>query len=233
MRGLPLPLEPTMSKAVRSAFAPLAIALVAILLGSTLRAQSDVCITGLLVPDSGPSICTQRFTHALADTGVRLVSRSLDLNAHNGRLVKVVGREVGVTCRILEVSAVIDPPPATLTLCGTPQSSCPVKLELCPIGMGQGWLFLGLQPDFAPLACGQGFLDGTLLLQSPIALTAFGAGGCGELLLTIPLAHSLQGLQLWFQGARRDIGPIGPLQLTNVVTFRITPFMPPCGPTNC
>lgn len=211
------------------------VALAAIaLFGATPRTQNQVCVTGVVRPESGPSICTQRYTHALENTRVKLVSRVINLDQYVGRNVKVMGPLVGVTCPIVDVAQVFDPPPATLEFCGTPQTSCPVKLKLCPIGMGRGWLLVGFGADFVPVGCStSGFLDGSLLVANPILVWNFGAGVCGELLLIVPTDPSLLGLTLWFQGARQDIGPIGPLELSNVTTFRITPFMPPCGPVNC
>jgi hypothetical protein len=49
----------------------------------------------------------------------------------------------------------------------------------------------------------------------------------------LPNDPSLQGVHLRFQGARQDIGPVGPVQLTNVLPVTLVPFLPPCGSINC
>jgi hypothetical protein len=197
-------------------------------------AQAQVCVTGRVTPVGGPTICQQGETHYLECTRVFLRSNLLDLNRFNGQIVRITGRDIGVTCRVLDVARV-DPPPATLEWCGSPSTCCPVKFKVCPGGLGQAWLFLSTAPDYQPLGCGNTLLGGTLLIAPPLIEVWSGmlTAGCGEVTIPIPCNNSLVGLQVWLQGARRDIGPIGPLWLTNAVCFRIAPFLPPCAPTGC
>ena len=51
--------------------------------------------------------------------------------------------------------------------------------------------------------------------------------------LVLPADLSLTGVSLWFQGARQDIGPVGPLQATNAVCFTILGPSPPCISPGC
>lgn len=197
-------------------------------------AAAQVCVTGVVEPHSGPSICMQAASHQFECGSVLLRSATIDLRQYEGRTVRVTGRDVGVTCHVIEVTRV-DPPFAELTWCGSGSVGCPLKLKVCPVGMGRYWMFLGLAPGFRPVGCSNtGWFDGTLLVREPILpLVSGGAGLCGELVLPVPMDNSLVGVRLWFQGARQDIGPIGPLQLTNAGCVQLAPFMPPCAPTNC
>ena len=78
-------------------------------------------------------------------------------------------------------------------------------------------------------------LDGTVLLGSPAItlVVAMFSGPFGEYVWALPNDPSLSGVQLQFQGARQDIGPVGPIQLTNVLPVQLVPFLPPCGSINC
>jgi hypothetical protein len=58
-------------------------------------------------------------------------------------------------------------------------------------------------------------------------------GPVGDHVWPIPNTASVAGVQVWLQGARQDIGPVGPIQFTNVQRITIAPFMPPCGGTSC
>ncbi|MBK8980236.1 MAG: hypothetical protein IPM29_30410 [Planctomycetes bacterium] len=197
---------------------------------------AQVCVTGIVQPVNGPTICMQGETHYLQCSRVFLVSRSgaVDLNRYVGQNVRITGREIGATCTLLDVARV-DPPLASLTWCGSGSTGCPLKLKICPIGMGRWWLFLGLAPDFRPIGCAtSGWIDGTLLLRDPIYPIGNGGSGiCGEVTLQIPLDNSLVGVTVYFQGARQDIGPVGPLELSDVQCVRLAPFMPPCAPVGC
>lgn len=209
------------------------------LLACTLPAQigtATVCITGRVLPVSGPTICMQGETHYLECTRVFLRSLAIDLTRLEGRLVRLVGRDIGVTCRVLEVVAAM-PPIATLATCGTPSIGCPIKLKVCPGGLGLFWTFVALRPGFHPLGCGglPGGFEGTVLLGQPAVTNGSGplGAGCGEVIQRIPTDPNLVGLDVWFQGARVDIGPVGPFQLTNVECIRIGPPGPPCALPNC
>jgi len=198
-------------------------------------AQARVCVTGTVQQASGPSICGQPFTHEIDCSKVMLRSSAVNLNQFLGKTVELIGFDVGVTCPIIDVQQVL-PAPATLIRCGSPTAGCPVKLKVCPVGIGQWWLFLSFAPGFAPLGCSNpsGGIHGTFLLGGPVFVIGSGAGTmCGETLLNIPLNNSLVGLQVFFQGARRNVGPIGPLQLTNPECFTIGPPSPACVLPNC
>ena len=199
------------------------------------QASAQVCVTGVIETAPAISVCQQRLTHRLSSTRVHLISSTIDLNRYLGQNVRVTGRDVGVTCTVLDVSRV-DPPPAELSWCGSGSTGCPLKLKVCPAGVGRYWLFLGLRVGFRPLGCGGSApIDGSLLVQEPIIPLVGGnlGAGCGELTLPVPLDNALVGVSLFFQAARQDIGPVGPLELTNLGFVRLTPLMPPCAPTNC
>ena len=49
----------------------------------------------------------------------------------------------------------------------------------------------------------------------------------------IPNLPGIVGLDVHTQGAFMDIGPVGPLRLTNPACFTIAPFLPPCSQPGC
>jgi hypothetical protein len=196
-----------------------------------LSGQQRVCITGVVQRAAGgPSICQQVFTHRLECTSVMLRSSSVNLEQHIGQNVELIGESVGVTCPLVEVKQVVSPT-ATLVQCGSPNIGCRVRLAVCPVGIGQWWLFAAFGTDFIPLGCNSASVngvEGTWLLGGPLVVL-IGAGGpaaCGTVDLDIPPDPILIGGELWFQGLRRDIGPVGPLELTNAECFRIGPPAP-------
>lgn len=197
-------------------------------------AQSRVCITGV-VEAVGPTICMQGETHRLAATSVYLRSNVINLGQFVGQNVRVDGNDIGLLCHVLDVTAV-SPARARLELCGTPMPGCSIKLKVGPGAIGRYALAVSFGPGYLPLGCSPpDFLDGTWLLGSPaitLVVATFG-GPFGEYVWPIPNNPSLQGVQLRFQGARQDIGPVGPVEFTNVLPVGLVPFMPPCGSINC
>jgi hypothetical protein len=100
-----------------------------------------------------------------------------------------------------------------------------------PGGLSAWFLFAAWGPGFAPLHPAKGAWlrsEGAWLLSQGL-----GGGACHEPGGTIPNAPGLVGLSFWLQAARLDIGPIGPLALSNAVCVTITPFMPPCADPGC
>ncbi len=213
-----------------------------LLLAAPLAAQpgpiNSVCVTGVIQPTGGPSICLDNATHRLECTQVRLFSNVVDLDAFVGQLVEIVGVQVSFSCPTIHVVQ-INLPNAVLESCGTASTCCNLKVKVCPGGLGQGAIFLAFQPGFFPFGCGDfspfPFIRGSWLLGGDVVQVWSGtiAAGCGEVTLSIPCANDLVGLELFFQGARQDIGPVGPVVLTNALCFQIAPFLPPCAPTNC
>jgi hypothetical protein len=207
------------------------------LLAVPLPPQGNVCVTGRVEPLPGPTICMQGETHRLECAGVWLKSSVVNLASFVGQIVEVSGPDVSAfpTCPpLIDVVAVQSPPPATLEWCGSGSTCCPIKFKVCPGGLGIWSLFLSTSPAYLPLGCGWP-IDGT----ATIALPAFPIGGgilgasCGVVSFQIPCENALVGAQVWLQGTRRDIGPVGPLQLTNPICLTITPFLPPCAPVGC
>lgn len=194
---------------------------------------AQVCLNGVLEPVGGPTICQQGETHLVSGTRVYLRSRTVDLNRWNGQLVRIEGSDISVTCRVLDVTQVTLPT-AVLRLCGSPSPGCPVKLTVGPGAIGQWLLFGSFQQGYQPFGCTFP-VDGTLLLGGAISTVSGGmfGGPSGDTVIFIPLNPALVGLRVLFQGARQDIGPIGPPQLTNVELLVLSPFMPPCQPLNC
>jgi len=192
-------------------------------------------VSGVVEPVGGPTICMQGETHRLADTTVMLKSSLVNLSQYVGQLVRVEGRDVGLVCNVLDVTAVT-PTYAQLETCGTPMPGCPIKVKVGPGAIGRYAILASFGPGFLPIGCAPpDFVDGTMLLRSPAItlVVAMFPGPYGEFVWQIPNQPSLQGVQIWFQGARQDIGPVGPVQLTNSVRLLIVPFMPPCGGINC
>jgi len=198
-------------------------------------AQAPVCLSGTVQPVGGPTICMQGETHRLVDTSVLLKSSTVNLNQYVGQLVRIEGRDIGLVCNVIDVTAVT-PTYAQLAICGTPMPGCQIKVKVGPGAIGQYAILASFGTGFLPIGCAPpDFVDGTMLLRSP-ALTlvvAMFPGPYGELVWQIPNQPSLQGVQIWFQGARQDVGPVGPVQLTNSARILIVPFMPPCGGINC
>lgn len=205
-------------------------------LGSAASAQ--VVFTGKIEPATLASIC-QEETHVLtctgllpgSPTGVLLKSSSLDLDAYVGKVWKFTAFPRGVECPVWDVVAVAAPT-ATLTFCGSPTPGCPVRFRVGPSGVLGVWaLFVSGGPDFAPVSP----TAGTILIAPPGLLFAAGytTGDTETLDFTIPPDVSLTGASLWWQGVRRDIGPIGPLELTNAACWTITGPSPPCILPDC
>ena len=186
--------------------------------------------TGTLVPDTLPSIC-QEGSHRLACNGARIKSTSLDLEQLEGKLMKFEAVLAGVECDIWNVLSAT-PASATLVSCGTPIPGCPVRFRVGPTGViGQYFLFGAVDSAFVPL----GPTLGTQLIELPGFFLGsgptFGDGSAVD--VAIPNDLGLVGLDLWFQGGRFDIGPVGPIELTNAVCFTIGPPLPPCFNPDC
>lgn len=213
----------------------LALALAA-LVGSGLSAQ--ITFTGVIEKAQLASFC-QEETHYLtcsgplpsSPSGVLLKSSTLDLTPFEGKLWKFTALPRGVECLILDV---IDVQPATATLvyCGNPVPGCPMRFRVGPTGViGQWFLFSSLKPGFSPIDP----VTGTLLLGPPVRFLksgpTFGTGATFDIVL--PPDVSLTGVSLWLQGARMDVGPVGPLEATNAVCFTILGPSPPCISPGC
>ncbi len=205
------------------------------LLATTAAIQAQVCITGVVEPVNGPTICMQGETHRLADTSVYLRSTQVPLHLFVGQNVRIEGADIGVTCRVLDVTA-IGPARARLSHCGTPMPGCPLRFKVEPGAIGRYALLASFTRGYQPMGCAPpSFLDGTVLLGSPsyTLVIAMFPGPSGDYVWQIPNVPSLWGIQIWFQGVRQGIGPIGPVELTNVEHITLVPFMPPCGGINC
>ena len=212
-------------------FSPsLALALLAPV--SPAQTTTPVTVTGVVQALPGPTICLQGETHRLECTSVFLKSNLINLNALVGQNVRLTGADVGVTCHVIQVVSA-SPANPRLEWCGSPNPGCPVKFKVCPGGLGIAALFLANQPAYIPINP----VTGTVLISvvPPPILVAQGfvGGGCLEVTVPIPFDITLVGDQFWLQGLRMDIGPVGPLQLTNSVCLTVTPFLPPCAPINC
>jgi hypothetical protein len=202
---------------------------------STLAAAQTVCVSGVVQPVNTPTICMQGETHLLAGTPVFLRSATIALQQYVGQNVRVEGVDIGLVCRVLDVSAV-GPAPAELAMCGTPMPGCSLRFKVTPGAIGQYGLFGSLASGMEPLGCAPpAGLDGTLLLDWPIHtfVVALFPGPVGDYVWPLPNTPSVQGVQVFVQGARQDLGPVGPIQFTNALRFTIVPFMPPCGGVNC
>lgn len=205
------------------------------LAASVAVAQRPFCITGVVEPVVSATVCMQGETHRIAGTGVYLRSSLVNLAPYVGQVVRVTGSDIGLTCRVVDVFTV-SAPPAQLTGCGTPMPGCPIRLRVGPASLGQWALFGSFTSGFVPLGCSPpDGIDGTILLGLPTFALASGllTGTGGEHTIQIPAVPALAGVRVWFQGARQDLGPVGPPQLTNVVEMQLVPFMPVCGPVNC
>lgn len=217
----------------------LRLALAAALLAPAAAAQ--VRFTGVVQKTTLPSIC-QEETHYLECTsplpafpsaGVLLKSSTPDLDAFVGKNTRYLAVARGVECTVYDVFDAA-PPTSTLILCGAPVPGCPLRFRVGPTGViGQFWLWMGLAPDFVPLDA----TTGTWQLGSPFFLlgSGFTVGTPEETAVDIvlPADPGLTGIPLWVQGARRDIGPVGPIELSNSLCFKILGPSPPCIQIDC
>lgn len=198
-------------------------------LASAARAQTAT-FTAIIEQATVPSVC-QEETHLVSCNGTRLKSTTLDLNKYVGKPFEFTAQLGGVTCEVWNVTSVALPK-GTLTHCGSAALGCPMRLRVGPSGViGQWFLWYSLASDFQPLDP----TTGTLMLGAPLHFLASGptAGPNQTFDFVMPTDPALIGLKFFTQGARMDIGPVGPLTLTNPTCFTVAPFLPPCGPANC
>lgn len=209
------------------------------LLVTALQAQ-DICVTGELQPVPGPTICQQGETHMLVGTGTNAVflrSNSVNLQASVGNIVTVVGQDIGLLCRVLDVTSVVDPAPVVTVSCGSPSPGCPIRVATQGPGLGFAMLAIAFDSGFTPLGCGTlpGELSGTVMLGNVAELLLAGQTSTGRIdsTLAIPSDNALIGTNVGFQGAHLTLGRVGPLRLSNIVWVQLAPFLPPCAPLNC
>lgn len=193
-------------------------------------ASAQVVFTGAIEPAPLASFC-QEETHVLACSGTLLKSSTLDLEKFEGVLTKFTAVERGVECKIFDI---IDAVPATSTLvsCGNPVPGCPMRFRVGPSGViGQWFLFLSFDSAFTPINP----VLGTAQIAAPASLLGsgptFGTGAALD--ITLPGSIALSGLELHLQGMRQDIGPVGPLELSNSICFTILGPSPPCILPDC
>jgi hypothetical protein len=63
--------------------------------------------------------------------------------------------------------------------------------------------------------------------------TGTGGAACLSLDVKVPSDPGIIGLTLYLQAARRNIGPIGPAELTNSICLSILMTATPCVPPGC
>ena len=204
-------------------------------IAAALAAQAPVCVSGIVEPVPGPTICQNGETHWFAAASVYLRSSTVNLAALVGHTVQVQGTDVGLLCHVIDVQQVADPAPVAMSSCGSPMLGCPVRLRVSGPGLGFAVLAGSVARAFQPLGCSGPGPTGTILLGPPIVTLVSGTTGLGtiDVLVPIPPNPALQGVSVWFQGAHMTIGPIGPIVTSDVVRIVVTPLLPPCAPTNC
>ena len=219
---------------IRPAF--LSAILLAVPLACLAPAQTaaPLVVTGVVQPVPGPTICMQGETHLLDCTQVFLRSNAIDLNALVGQNVRLTGLDIGVTCTVIEVIASAPANP-TLEWCGTPAPGCSVKFKLCPGMIAAAGLFVSTAPGFLPIFLPLNGTPEAVLLSFPVTPipVAPSPSGCFDVTVPIPPLLSLVGAAFWLQGARMDIGPAGPMQLSNAVCLTILPPSPFCAVPGC
>jgi hypothetical protein len=192
----------------------------------------DVSVTGVVVPLPGPIGCGPA-THMLMCTQVFLYGDTALLQSLVGKNVRLLGTEAsvsGASCHLVKVAGA-EAPPVSLDWCGSPTPGCALRFVVCPGAIAQFWLFASPAEGYHPLAP----IKGTWLLGDPAFLLATGVGGgpCHDFDVTVPPDPVLIGVTVHLQAARRDIGPAGPIQLTNSICITILPSTMPCVPPNC
>ncbi|MGH7149370.1 MAG: hypothetical protein ACREIU_01665 [Planctomycetota bacterium] len=193
-----------------------------------------VDVTGVVQPVPGPTICMQGETHLLECTQVFLKSNAVDLNALVGQNVRLTGFDVGVTCNVVQVFAAAPANP-TLEWCGTPAPGCSVKFKVCPGPIGLALLVVSTAPGFLPVFLPLNPTPEAILVAPPFVPIplAIGTTGCFDSTVAIPPDLSLVGADFWLQGARMDIGPAGPMHLSNPVCLTILPPIAFCAIPGC
>jgi|GEM_PF-3308898 len=202
-------------------------------------AAGTITFTGVLQKATLPSIC-QEETHYIECTGpiagqqigsVLVKSSTLNLDAYIGKPHRFTCFAAGVTCLIYDITSAT-PATAFLEWCGTPAPGCPVRFRVGPTGViGVYALFASAAPTFVPLDP----VLGTAFLTQPIFLIASGTtfGPTAAVDIGIPPSASWTGTQLWLQGVRADVGPVGPLEATNPVCFTVLSSTVPCVLPGC
>lgn len=199
----------------------------------------NIVFTGTLAPATLASFC-QEETHYIRCTGpfpgqeigsVLVKSTTLNLDQFVGVPMRFTCFAAGVTCLIYNIT---DASPATsfLSWCGTPAPGCPVRFRVGPTGvLGVYALFVSGAPGFVPLDP----ITGTAFLSAPAIMIASGStfGATAAVDLSIPSDPSWVGTQLWFQGVRADVGPVGPLEATDPACFTVLPSTVPCFLPGC
>lgn len=187
----------------------------------------EVTVTGFVTPlpilhDPADTICIAP-THQLEvpEDTVYLWSNTVELGALLGQNVRLHGL-LNTDCGLIAVDSFESPPPATLTLCGTPSMGCPIRLRSGPGGLTQHWLFAAPAGGFLPLNPEKG----SLLLGQPLLLIGMsGAGQFGDsgvaFDFNLPSSAALIGVPLHFQAVSRKVGPIGPIHFSNAVMLEI------------
>lgn len=162
-----------------------------------------------------------------------LVRSDLDLEPLVGETLLLRGSEVNdVTCvqQIIEVDSV-DPPTATLDVCGTARPGCPLRFQVGPPTISIQALFASVgNPGFANLGP-----SGIVTLgNGPIFFLGLSDSPLGIFDLPVPGSAPV-GLPLNFQGFHQDVGPIqGPGSFSNPIRVILQPQGPLCvDPTSC
>ena len=196
--------------------------------GPVVGQSVEITVSGYVTPlpilhesvgDDGLCLATHQLE--VPEDTVFLWSNKVDLDALLGQNVRLHGL-LNTECGVVTVDSFESPPPATLTLCGTPAMGCPVRLRSGPGGLTQHWLFVAPGGAFVPLNPEKG----SLLLGEPLLLIGMsGAGQFGDLGaafdFNLPSSPVLVGVPIHFQAASRKVGPIGPVHFSNAVLLEI------------
>ncbi|HKB17013.1 MAG TPA: hypothetical protein VKF62_13185, partial [Planctomycetota bacterium] len=107
--------------------------------------------------------------------------------------------------------------------------------KVCPGPIGLALLFASTAPSFFPVFLPLNGTPEAVLLAPPfLQIPVFpGTTACFEGKVQIPPDVALVGADFWLQGARMDIGPAGPMHLTNPICLTIAPPVPSCANPGC
>ncbi|KAA3604359.1 MAG: hypothetical protein DWQ01_22385 [Planctomycetota bacterium] len=171
-------------------------------------------VSGKLIPVGGPTICQQGETHLLECVpGLYLKSSSIDLTRWENQIVSITGNEIGVTCRVWDVTS-IQAANVTLEWSGNPVLGGSIQFDLCLPNVGGSYqLFAAKDYGFSPQPP-----MGTYLLGSPTLLVASGnAMPCDSFARTIPNNPAFQGQRVYLQA----LGTHMMAEYSNAVCFTI------------
>jgi hypothetical protein len=200
-------------------------------LSSPLSSQQTVLVTGRIDKLVGaPPTCAPTATHELRDSGVYLMSSTMDLDTVLSSNRQIAAFDISGSCPLLDVGSVASSS-FTLGVCNATALGCTFTLDLCPSPSTGVYVMFGSTANgFLPidLTIGTALIDPTsFFLLAAGAETAV----CQSLPVTITGSPSMVGLDLFVQAL--DVPPVGSPLLSNVAKVTVLSPSIPCTSFAC